>query len=415
MWPFNMIKQGAPGPMGESAVSFAADNNIRKVLRQLFRFTIIATLLLFAFVLLFFHGEHKTFACLNVLAVIGAYFLTGCAIGFIFAIPKGAQGALPATPQTNGVADAGKPGDAKPQGDFKENTSLEEISDWLTKIIVGVSLTQFQGIENMVQSAATKIAGALNNPQAKEFDFTVFSYSLIIFYALLGLMIGYLWTRIDFRKILQQNKREIEEMSKALEITKEKVITVQNSLQETSQKYEDTKNELQVTAEKYEDTKTGLRDTTGKYMGAANALPLANELDDDDEQAALVRKICQEQPRGEDVIDTNKGRWGGKASSDKYKLTAQVVKDEAPYLYKVSLQISSTDNTPLECPVAFVLPEAYDRDVRVIDPEGAVSAGIDVLTFVPFTAAALVGIKSETEFVSLELDLASLPDRPEGF
>ena len=69
------------------------------------------------------------------LLIAGALWLTGGLLGFLFGIPKVADHSA-TTPV------AGPPGGARPF--YMVNTNLEQVSDWLTKIIVGVGLVEAQ-------------------------------------------------------------------------------------------------------------------------------------------------------------------------------------------------------------------------------------------------------------------------------
>ncbi|MBG6233683.1 hypothetical protein IWX76_000238 [Pedobacter sp. CAN_A7] len=186
------------------------DHNIRKVYYNLLLLIgLITVVILVSFYLSF--PKDGYFQVFTILAVMAAYYLTGCAIGFIFAIPKSAQGArqdrLPITDQGNRLGTTGY---------YHDNTSLEEISDWLVKIIIGLSLTQFSYLKETVESAAGNVAAIFPCiPQAQGCkSFYVFSYAIIIFYSIGGVIIGYLWTRIDFPKILTKSKNELELIAK---------------------------------------------------------------------------------------------------------------------------------------------------------------------------------------------------------
>jgi hypothetical protein len=86
----------------------------------------------------------------------GAAFFVGTIAGFLFGVPKartvssrtllGSPDALATNsdPQTN-------------RDDYKDNTNLEEVSDWLTKIIVGLGLAQFNNILEFLGTLGTKI------------------------------------------------------------------------------------------------------------------------------------------------------------------------------------------------------------------------------------------------------------------
>jgi hypothetical protein len=71
------------------------------------------------------------------------------------------------------------------------NTNLEEISDWLTKIIVGVSLVELQKVQTMLQGSAGFIAQSLGGPSQ-----TSFAYGLMIYFSVSGFLGSYLLTRL---------------------------------------------------------------------------------------------------------------------------------------------------------------------------------------------------------------------------
>ena len=74
----------------------------------------------------------------------GACLLVGGLLGFLFGVPRSARGIDHSTGKPEGakgatVDPATTDGDAS---EYRPNTNLEEVSDWLTKILVGVGLTQ---------------------------------------------------------------------------------------------------------------------------------------------------------------------------------------------------------------------------------------------------------------------------------
>jgi tetratricopeptide (TPR) repeat protein len=116
--------------------------------------------------------------------ILGASsFAVGGLLGFLFGIPRG--------PQTNDVGQGNKQsvsGGMVAAG-FRHNTNLEQISDWLTKILVGVSLTQIEPIwKGMKESAiAIEKASGLSQPAA---------LSVMALYAVAGFLAGYLFTAL---------------------------------------------------------------------------------------------------------------------------------------------------------------------------------------------------------------------------
>ncbi len=144
------------------------------------------------------------------LVVAAAASGVGCMLGFLFGIPRSLQGKLPTTDaalvSTEGpVAKLPTPASTRA---FLSNTSLEEISDWLTKIIIGLGLVQFQLLIDYLYRAAlyagsfvaslevslpAQNAGA---HQAYDAEIAVpFYFALIVVSLIAGCLFAYLETR----------------------------------------------------------------------------------------------------------------------------------------------------------------------------------------------------------------------------
>lgn len=76
------------------------------------------------------------------------------------------------------------------------NTNLEEISDWLTKIIVGVTLTQIPKILAHLHMIAQIIAGSFGGDSRISF-----AYALMTYFSVSGFLGGYLLTRLYLQKV----------------------------------------------------------------------------------------------------------------------------------------------------------------------------------------------------------------------
>ena len=136
------------------------------------------------------------------LLVGGAALMTGGLLGFLFGIPhasgvsepagqpSASQGTQQATLPTQGV----QPAPAPAQGaSIRPNTNLEQISDWLTKILVGVGLTQITVIPDNIGQLATYIAKGFSGTTGPE----TFSLAVMIYFAVIGFLFGFLWTRLN--------------------------------------------------------------------------------------------------------------------------------------------------------------------------------------------------------------------------
>jgi hypothetical protein len=109
------------------------------------------------------------------LAIAAAAGFTGGLVGFLFGIPRAVQGSAPSTGVT----------------DYQANTNLEQVSDWLTKILVGVGLVQI----GRVIPALSKFAESMKAPLGGLDSSGAFGLGLTITYAALGFFYLYLWSR----------------------------------------------------------------------------------------------------------------------------------------------------------------------------------------------------------------------------
>ena len=120
--------------------------------------------------------------------VFGAAFGVGAMVGFLFGIPRRIQ--------REGV-DGGAAG-------LSVNTNLEQISDWLTKIIVGVGLVEIANIGRGLDTLAESVK--LSDHASAE----AFALSLIIFSLVDGFLLAYVWTRVELSSQLGLADRLLE-------------------------------------------------------------------------------------------------------------------------------------------------------------------------------------------------------------
>ena len=75
------------------------------------------------------------------------------------------------------------------------NTNLEQISDWLTKIIVGVTLVESKEVLDHLSNAAHMMAGSLGGENSVSFAFAI-----LIYFSFSGLLGSYLLTRLFLQR-----------------------------------------------------------------------------------------------------------------------------------------------------------------------------------------------------------------------
>lgn len=165
-----------------------------EILRRL-----INTILLGLIGILIFAAAFSKFDFLKIvstaLLLAGASCISGAFLGFLFGIPRTGQaegdpsGATAGT-EKNGASHA-----------YRPNTNLEQISDWLTKILVGVGLTQINEIGiwfNNVLKFLTPYIGY--NPALVS--------SIIIYFLVSGFILGFLWSRLYMAGAIMKAERE---------------------------------------------------------------------------------------------------------------------------------------------------------------------------------------------------------------
>jgi hypothetical protein len=121
----------------------------------------------------------------GLLMVAGCAWSIGALVGFLFGIPRTLS--LPA----DGPEGAARGPDVV---HYRVNTNLEQISDWLTKILVGVGLAELHQLPDALRGAADYFAAAIGGRAAA--DVAGFVLALLVYFSIVGLMTGYLGTRV---------------------------------------------------------------------------------------------------------------------------------------------------------------------------------------------------------------------------
>lgn len=116
-------------------------------------------------------------------ALSGASLFLGLLLGFLFAIPKSSKnrkngGSTDQSPESNDSL-------------YLINSNLEEISDWLTKMLVGIGLIQLKQAPGYIR----KISEYWETSIGHNFQ-SAYVSAVIIFFVVIGFLIGYLWTRL---------------------------------------------------------------------------------------------------------------------------------------------------------------------------------------------------------------------------
>jgi len=354
------------------------------------------TVLALVFLGCLFSGGRIPFALGTYLLIAGALFVSGGMLGFLFGIPKidktisstSSVAAVPVLPGTT-PAPVGML-TSNSRFNFSDNANLEEISDWLTKIIVGLTLVQFNNIKKMLDEGAKSINRTL---ELTYYDFYVFGYAMIIFYLVMGFLVSYFWTRTNYVYILEKGKGDI------VALQKENIY-----LKKDNRELEIDKAELKEAVQQ-ESSLRAVNESNNAEFKPIERINANEEL----EKIVLELLRIHEIKVGD---DPQKGRWGGLSESNSRKLEAVVTKSATiKNFYDVKFTIRSTDSAkPLNTTVVLLLHDSFGKDIVYLKPENN-RAEITLPAYEAFTAAAICD--NGTTF--LELDLNNLPGNPPGF
>jgi hypothetical protein len=145
------------------------------------------------------------------LRIVGVSFVFACActvcgwlLGLLFGIPRtlSRPQAVPAatggTPAPAGAAAASGPAPAPPN---RVNTNLEDVSDWLTKTLIGVGLTQLYFVPHYLWQSADKLNRAGFQWEATGGPGQLLAVALFLYFAPGGFWLGYIGTRTILTKL----------------------------------------------------------------------------------------------------------------------------------------------------------------------------------------------------------------------
>jgi hypothetical protein len=126
----------------------------------------------------------------------GAAVVAGGFIGFLFGLPHTIEVQTPGTEEGASV-----------QSGIVANTNLEQISDWLTKILVGVTLTQLGAI----RSGAVRLFNSMAPALGGQPDSAAFAGGIVVYFSVLGFLVGWLLTRLRLGQELSRTDQALKE------------------------------------------------------------------------------------------------------------------------------------------------------------------------------------------------------------
>jgi hypothetical protein len=128
----------------------------------------------------------------GLLMIAGCAWSAGALVGFLFGIPR-----------TLSLPSGDPAGEARGPElvHYRVNTNLEQISDWLTKILVGVGLAELHRLPAALRGASDYFAATIGGRAAA--DLAGFVVALLVYFSIVGFMTGYLGTRVLLAPLLK--------------------------------------------------------------------------------------------------------------------------------------------------------------------------------------------------------------------
>ena len=126
---------------------------------------------------------------------MAAFAVVASILGFVFAVPRARAGVT--------VAETER---------YETNDNLVQISDWLTKLLVGVGLVELRSLPGGLERLGEFLGSGMAIATA-----TAYSVTAVVYGSGLGFASGYLWTRLRFRPLLELSDREARRLSELVE------------------------------------------------------------------------------------------------------------------------------------------------------------------------------------------------------
>ena len=131
-----------------------------------------------------------------------ATFIAGALIGFLFGIPRSLASGGSSSDSTAATS-PGADGPTTSSRMLAVNTNLEQISDWLTKIIVGLGLVNLAKVPDKVNGLATFMAPYVGSgPHAN-----VLALQILLYFSVFGFLSGFISTRIFLSQVINEADR----------------------------------------------------------------------------------------------------------------------------------------------------------------------------------------------------------------
>ncbi|WP_441250876.1 hypothetical protein [Kitasatospora sp. McL0602] len=129
------------------------------------------------------------------LMVAGGFTVAGGGLGFLFGIPRLLTSGAAADPDDLHTTST---------ANYAPNTNLEQVSDWLTKILLGAGLTQLVTLPHRLRQLGDAVAPLVGGGSGA----AGFGAALAVYFAVVGFLSGWLLTRLRMARAFSVADRE---------------------------------------------------------------------------------------------------------------------------------------------------------------------------------------------------------------
>lgn len=299
-----------------------------------------------------------------------AALAVGALVGFLFGIPRGpadaTESAAPATPN-----------------DYRPSNSLEQVSEWLTKILVGAGLVQLTQIKTALHSLGGAVTGSLSAPPPGT---GLVSQLVAVVFVVYGFLMSFLWTRLYYSQLQTYFDRKLRVAYVTEQKKKEQYRAIASDLAAnaiTTPKTPATEiRALRPASLENSEWPLEVRRKLDEFLTAPNNW--------NDDTAARVFRVT--------------------SNSDKGKVLEAHCDGDLRSSVAITLRVRSTTSTPLENPVLFCLHPSFSQRVIEVEPTGD-RAETKIVAREWFTVVAIL----DNGNTLLALDLRKMPDAPAWF
>lgn len=311
------------------------------------------------------------------LLIGGAAYVSGGFCGFLFGLPR----YLTNPDSVN--------------KDYSRNDNLIQISDWLTKIIVGLGLTNLHKIPALLDAFGGRVAILFGGGELG----AVFAEVIVIYFLVCGFLLGYLWTNIQYIIILTESDKETKHIS---EEKKEKELAANAALDPYTQSVNSSDPEAYAKVEHSQ--RLANNEKILSYQEFSALVDMARK--------KMQQGMKQQARMPENLQDPNRGQWGGRSITGTRKITGTILPVDGSELFRIILTVTAISDThPMKAgdAVIFSLHPTFPDPFKIATVKDE-KAELEFIAYGAFTVGVLCDDGTELEF-----NLAKLPGAPLAF